>query len=305
MATNTHISKLAALVAALAAVALGLPAKSQAYGWPVKPFHVQHPVRGFFGDPRITYTGRKQFHFGIDISAKNGTAVYATLSGRVYVENEEVVTVVGARGLEFSYWHVIPTVRTGQSVTAYRTVIGHILKPNGHVHLSEAHNGVYVNPLRRGALAPFADHTKPIVRSVRVERAGRALMSRLVVSGSVDLVARVADTTPLPVRRPWFDMPVVPALVRWRIVGLTHWAVAADFRRVIPGPSAFHDYYATWTHQNRPGRAGRYGIYLRHGWDSTTVEDGSYTIEVVASDTRGNRSTLRTTLRVANGLRDR
>lgn len=304
MATNTHISELAAFVAALAAVALALPTQGHAYGWPVKPFHAQHPVRGFFGDPRITYDGRKQFHFGIDISAKNGTAVYATLSGRVYVENGEVVTVVGAGRVEFSYWHVVPTVRTGQYVTAYRTVIGHILKPNGHVHFSETHNGVYVNPLRRGALAPFVDHTRPRVRSVRVERGGRPVAHGRV-SGKVDLVARVADKTPLAVRRPWFDMPVIPALVRWRIVWLTPWNVAADFRHVIPLPSAFHSYYALWTHQNRPGRAGRYGIYLRHAWDSTTVEDGSYTIEVVAADIRGNSATLRTRLHVANGLRNR
>ena len=300
MVTNTHISKVAALVAALAAVALGSADEARAYGWPVKPFHAQHPVRGFFGDPRITYTGRKQFHFGIDISARNGTAVYATLSGRVYVEGE-VVTVVGTGGVEFSYWHVVPTVRTGKYVTAYRTVVGHIVKPNGHVHFSEAHNGVFVNPLRRGALAPYVDHTKPTVRSIRIERGGRAV-AQGGVSGTVDLVARVADTTPLAVRRPWFHMPVVPALVRWRIVGLTRWNVAADFRRVIPLPSAFHSYYAAWTRQNRPARAGRYGIYLRHGWDSTAVEDGTYRIEVVASDIRGNSTHLRVPLHIANGL---
>src|SRR5215218_11120041 len=144
-------------VCAVGLVTLAAPAAASAYGWPVKPFHVQHPVRGFFGDPRSADCGRRQFHFGIDIYAKNGTAVYATLSGRVFLGEAEtfsphpdVVEIVGPGGLEFSYWHVIPAVRHGQLVTAYRTVIGHILKPNGHVHFSEAQQGVYVNPLRRG-----------------------------------------------------------------------------------------------------------------------------------------------------------
>src|SRR5919106_1148871 len=58
------------------------------YGWPVQPFHVQHPVRGFFGDPRVGeaadgHVESKTFHFGVDVSAPDGTAVYATTSGRV------------------------------------------------------------------------------------------------------------------------------------------------------------------------------------------------------------------------------
>ena len=70
--------------------ALGAPASlagtsitpRPAYGWPVKPFHRQHPVRGFFGDPRIGMTPKgmlSSFHFGIDVSCPNGTPVYATL----------------------------------------------------------------------------------------------------------------------------------------------------------------------------------------------------------------------------------
>ena len=57
------------------------------YGWPVKPFDREHPVRGNFGDPRTVFAGPPtrrtlmaaggsfQFHFGVDISAPNGTAV--------------------------------------------------------------------------------------------------------------------------------------------------------------------------------------------------------------------------------------
>ena len=41
-------------------------------GWPLKPFDRAHPVRGMFNDPRIAGSSRS-FHFGIDISAPNGT----------------------------------------------------------------------------------------------------------------------------------------------------------------------------------------------------------------------------------------
>ena len=210
--------------------------------------------------------------------------------------------IAGAAGLEFSYWHVIPTVRNGQYVTAYRTLIGHIERPLGHVHFSEAHYGVYVNPLRRAALAPFADHTALTVRSLQVAHADR-FVAKTDVSGSIDLVADVADTTPLLVRKPWQDMPVMPAVVRWRIVRVTRWNVAADFRQTIPLPSAFGGFYARRTSQNHAGRCGRYRIYLARGWDSTTVRNGTYSVEVVAADTRGNSTRFRTSLRVANGLR--
>src|SRR5215510_2869208 len=103
---------LAAGVAATVTLVLGVanPSVSQAassstttspaYGWPIKPFHRQHPVSGFFGDPRIGMTPKGMhsgFHFGIDISCPNRTPVYATMDGTVRVESfrPEVVTIVG------------------------------------------------------------------------------------------------------------------------------------------------------------------------------------------------------------------
>src|SRR2546423_77737 len=70
---------------------------SSSYGWPVKPFDHQHPVRGAFGDPRTVFVapptadgllhgaGQFSFHEGIDISAANGTAVYPVRDGRLTV----------------------------------------------------------------------------------------------------------------------------------------------------------------------------------------------------------------------------
>src|SRR4051794_4247082 len=64
-----------------------LPAVAPAYGWPVKPFDRQHPVRAFLDDPRIGANGAKAFHFGIDVAAPDGTPVYAVEGGTLYLSH--------------------------------------------------------------------------------------------------------------------------------------------------------------------------------------------------------------------------
>jgi len=54
-------------------------------------------VRGVFGDPRIGGGGGKSFHFGVDVSALDGTAVYAVRGGRVSID-EENITVIEVDG---------------------------------------------------------------------------------------------------------------------------------------------------------------------------------------------------------------
>jgi murein DD-endopeptidase MepM/ murein hydrolase activator NlpD len=55
------------------------------YEWPVMPFAQQHPVRGFFGDPRIGDAGGTSFHFGIDVSVPDETPVYSVIAGTVHL----------------------------------------------------------------------------------------------------------------------------------------------------------------------------------------------------------------------------
>lgn len=309
MSTTTHIKLFAALAAA---VALGTATPAHAsYHWPLKPFDRQHPVRGYLGDPRIA--GHKYsigtFHFGVDISAPNGTAVYATLDGVASPSrlHRDVVVVSNGRGTAHEYWHVIPAVRSGDRIVAYRTVIGHIEKPWAHVHFCEAESGVYVNPLRRGALSPYRDNTKPTVHTISFEHAGRAVGGR--VSGTVDIVSEAWDDTPLPVTAPWTDKPVAPAFVEWRLTGSrvlasSSWHVAADFRYALPRV-AFTSVYAPWTRQNHPwagtGR-GRYRYFLAHGLDTRTLPNGVYRITVVAEDTAGNKASRSRTFTVENGV---
>jgi hypothetical protein len=280
------------------------------YGWPVRPFREQHPVRGFFGDPRIGMTpqGRRStFHFGVDVSAPNGSAVYATIDGVVvrWPHRPETVGVRSADGrTEFQYWHVAPSVAAGERVRAYRTVVGHVEAPWAHVHFSELRDGVYLNPLRRGAMGPYEDGSEPRVKSLRVERSGRPV-GRGRIAGAVDLVAEALDVTPLPVPAPWTSRPVTPAVLRWRLVDrrgrpATPWRTAADFRRSIPADSAFATVYARWTRQNHASRSGRYRFLLAHAWDSTTIADGAYVLVVAATDTRGNTGVGRFPVRIVN-----
>lgn len=271
--------------------------ESYAYGWPVKPFHEQHPVRGFFGDPRISDHGQtRQFHFGVDVSAPNGIPVYATVTGTVSIHplHRDTVLVSDARGLEFGYWHVVPTIRTGQRAVAYETVIGRIEEPWAHVHFAEARNGVYLNPLRPGAMGPFVDTTKPFASRITAEVDGRVVSPR--PHGPFELVAQLQDETPLAVPRPWHDLPVMPALVRWRLLDaagrpVVGWRTVIDLRRTIPDASEFDRTWAPGVSQNHVRMPGRYRVYLARSIDG--LRAGNYTVEVSARDTRDNRSVTR------------
>jgi len=281
-----------------------------AYGWPVKPFDRQHPVRGFFGDPRIGMTPKGMhsgFHFGIDISCPNGTPVYATLDGTVRLEpfRPEVVTIVGRDDrTQFEYWHIRPAVASGAHVTAYRTLVGWAEPPWEHVHFSERRDGVYVNPLRPGALGPFRDTTRPSVKELRVDLKRGGALSR-ATRGTVDLVVEAYDVTPIRVPGRWGGKPVTPSLLRWRLVTpygavVRGWRTAIDHRLVKPDDAVYTTQYAQWTRQNKRGRPGRYRFVLTASWDTRGVADGVYLVEVAASDTRGNTGFRRFPIRIAN-----
>jgi hypothetical protein len=193
-------------------------------------------------------------------------------------------------------------VADGSSAVAYRTVVGHIARGWGHVHLSEIVDGRYVNPLRPGALAPYRDHTTPSAGHLSVERDGVPLRGRHA-SGRVDLVVEAHDETPLAVPAPWNAKPVAPALVRWRISGArTDWTTAIDFTGRFP-LVGFSSVYAAWTRQNKAHRTGRYRFVLRSGWDTRELADGAYRVEVEVSDTAGNRGRYVESITIANGVR--
>lgn len=273
------------------------------YGWPLAPVDVQHPIRGFFGDPRTPTSDPDThgFHWGIDVACRPWEQVYATISGYVVLRaSHPESVVVQAYGSSYfhEYWHVRPVVRHGQVVQAGRTVIARVVPGDvsSHVHFAEHRGGRYLNPLRKGALHPFRDSTRPVVRSLTV-RAGDVIHV-LPRSGHVDLVADAYDSTPLPVPGRFGDKPVTPAVVAWRLGGGAGWRVAWDVRETIPARADFHLTYGPATRQNTPyGRDGRYRFYLAHGIEVSALRAAGC-IDVRALDTRGNASTRRFTFRV-------
>jgi hypothetical protein len=274
------------------------------YGWPVEPFNKQHAVRGFFCDPRIGGQGQKSFHFGVDVSAPDGTAVFAVEAGTVHSEGDLNIAVVGDGGTRsHGYWHIVPSVRPGQRVRKH-ALLGHIARTWGHVHLAERRAGRYWNPLRVGALTPFDDFGAPVVDRIVVERGGVRLDPR-AVTGVVNLIAVAHDIPPISAPPPWRRLPVTPALVRWRLVRdareVVPWRVVADFRSTLLPKSRFSAIYAAGTRQNHPNAPGLYRFRLARAWDTRQHRDGSYRLDVEAADIRGNASRRHLELVLVNG----
>src|SRR5581483_2954890 len=239
-----------------------------AYGWPVKPFHVPHPVRGDFGDPRTvfeTLAGAVSFHNGIDIAAPAGTPVYPVVSGVAWVMGPQEIVVRTDDGRSFQYWHLKPAVLDADHVAAGRTVLGRVLRQAGHVHLAEIDEGVVRNPLAPGHLAPYEDRTPPAVHGVAFRDPAGAPLDPDALHGPVTVVAWADDAPSLPVPGPWHGLPVAPAAVLVAVDGVVR--AATDFRRTIPRQESFWQVYASGTYQNAPvvGRrlySGRRGRYL-------------------------------------------
>jgi len=277
------------LLFAFSLLALLVPAAASAYGWPIKPFYQQHAIRGYFNDPRLS--GEEfGFHFGVDISAPDGTPVYAIEGGRVRVRGETVTVFPKRGGNQLSYWHVVPSVVKDQRVRQHQ-LIGHIAAGAEHVHLAEYKNGTYLNPLRLGGLAPYIDDTVPQIPSLTFSSGGNPIAPE-AVTGTVDIATEAFDTSPLPIPFPWNQAIVTPSLLRWRIVQgqntIKPWETAVDFRTFLLPISLFDFVYAPGTFQNKAGRRGRYEFYLAHQFDTHALPNGSYVLQIDALDDQEN-----------------
>ena len=272
------------------------------YSWPLRPFDRPHPVRAYFNDPRIS-GGSKAFHFGIDISAPNGTPVYAVSAGTVHLENPRAVSVAAGE-VDFGYWHLVPAVRHLERVARHQ-LLGHVEAPWLHVHFAERRGGLYRNPLRPGALTPWHDTTTPHVTRVTFLRDGRELAAA-ALAGGVDVVAEAHDEPPLPVPAPWHGLPVTPARLRWRVLrdgaAARRWHTPIDFTKTLIPKERFAAVYAPGTRQNHAGEAGLYRFYLAHTWSTGLLADGPYEIEAEASDLAGNAASLRVPVVLVNNL---
>jgi hypothetical protein len=170
-------------------------------GWPLKPFHGQHALRAGFDEHRPS-----GFHVGIDIQAKDWSPVYAIQPGRAHILDSRWPDARVQVG-NYIYWHVHPAVREGQRVIPYVTVLGHVLRSMGHLHLSEVTaSGRYLNPLRPGGrvLFPYADDEPPVI--------GRPLIAQ---DGGVTI--DVFDPQSFRVRTRYLTPVLAPAGLAYRL----------------------------------------------------------------------------------------
>lgn len=301
---------------------------SASYGWPVRPFDRQHPVRGSFGDPRSIFRGAPtvrglmhsacacSYHQGIDVAAADGTAVYAVRDGVVRTVTPDWVEIDSPGGGAFQYWHIGPSVHVGDRVQARQDVLGHILKGSQHVHLTELSDGKPVNPLAPGHIGPYVDQTTPAVGEIsfRSRDTGPELLPEYV-HGAVELVASASDTPAVPVPGQWNGLPVTPAKLTFRITTFPKGdvvvpdSVAMDVSRTLPATSDMWHTYARGTHMNMVQmgvhrywyNAGVYLFKLTPGvWDSRRVKDGVYRLTATAWDTAGNHSSASQVFQVHN-----
>jgi hypothetical protein len=285
------------------------------YPWPIAPVHEQHPVRGFFGDPRTVFNGPGEgafsFHNGVDISAYTGNHVLPVVSGLVVKLAPDRVVVASSFDRRFQYVHLKPLVRLGEWVTASTTVLGLVDPVLHHVHLSEIRGMCVVNPLMPGHLTPFHDDKTPVVASITFENPAGRTLDPDALHGSVRVIAQAFDRPPIPSAPPWGSMPVSPALIRWRLLTpagrVVMSATAVDFRTSLPPREDFCEVYAPGTEQNfaaddgsfRWGRPGRYLFDLTPDLlDTTILRDGRYRFVVAASNTAGHTGSKGVTIEV-------
>ena len=300
-------------MAALDARCGAVARRREPYPWPLRPFDQQHPVRGFFGDPRTISIddplappapgdpGVFAFHNGVDIAGAPGEPVYPVVSGTVERKTPDELIVHGSGGRTFQYWHLKERAWSGEHVVAERTVLGTIQAVWGHVHLTEIRGVCVVNPLAPGHLTPF--HDSSIARALAIEATaadGRPLDPNQLPT-RFQLLARAAERPPLPSPGAWRDLPVTPALVEWRLTTaaghtVVPTTVVADFRYTIPPNRDFWQIYGAGSHQNIvigfDDRAFRVpGVYLfRLKGLPQPLRPGRYLIKVTVANVRGRRS---------------
>ena len=294
----------ALLLVLVTLAAAWLPSVAAGYGWPLKPFNRPHPIRGSFGDPRYHLGPESElssFHFGVDIAARDGTAVYAVEPGYVHAYSGRL-TVTARSGREFGYWHVHPVVKTGRHVRRHQ-LLGRIIATWGHVHFSESFRGVYKDPLRRWALTPFRDSAAPIVDMLRLVNDSGGSVDPQHVTGGLSFVIGAWDAPPIPPRSPWEVARLAPSAIWWTLSvpnGVFASSLVADFAVGIPPSSLYGWIYAPGTYQNKAHRPGSYLFWGARSLDTGGYPDGRYQLVVSARDDRGNIGTRAVDLQFAN-----
>ena len=77
-------------------------------------------------------------------------------------------------------------------------------------------------------------------------------------------------------------------------------SLTVSFDVILPSNGLYNWIYAPGTYQNKPHRPGRYLFWIAHGFDTTAFPNGTYTLQVEASDTRRNVGSASAQFTIAN-----
>lgn len=272
------------------ACATGCAAPGVIPGWPLRPFHKQHAIRAGIDELRPA-----NFHVAVDIEANNYEPVYAIQSGYASVSDtgsyHDTKVTVG----NFTYWHIAPTVYSGQYVVAYQTEIGAVEHGFGHVAFSEGGDNDYLNPLRPGGpLQPYTDHDAPVIGVPQIFPDGRVIVGAFDPQSFID---RSSYLTPV----------LAPAGLAWRLydakghaITSLQWAlrssgyISPSLKPVIFAPGASNPGFAcfytqficipNWVYNLAGGLTGPLPFYA--------MRRGRYRLTIYAEDFKGNTSAL-------------
>ena len=119
------------------------------------------PVQGWitsgFGYRKSPFTGKKEFHKGLDIANRKGTEVVATADGVVSFVGQQgnfgnLMVIDHGHGLSTRYAHLSKTlIKRGDNVTRGQTIaqMGNTGRSTGpHLHYEVRLNGIPVNPTK-------------------------------------------------------------------------------------------------------------------------------------------------------------
>jgi hypothetical protein len=258
-----------------------------ASGWPLEPFHRQHAIRAGINELR---TG--SMHSGIDIQARNGQAVYAMENGTATVTHQGFDTNVHVG--RFVYFHVNPWVSSGQYVSAYSTVIGTVIPPGGHVHVTDQLGGAELNPLRPSGrvVGPWRDTASPVIGIPTIRR------DRRVIVEAYDPQSFVVHTT-------YYTPVLAPAALAWRIrtkqgrrIGGLNWALRGThvypfaLRNLVYAPGARGGGFQCFAYHPRCTPNWRYWLAGGLAPRLPRLGVGAYTLTVYAWDWKGNATAL-------------
>jgi hypothetical protein len=299
---------------------MGQVSDTTKYPWPIGSMNQQINIGGTFGEYRSTSTAG-HYHNGTDVSGAAGTPVYAVLPGIVRVAYHDgstgydsyvrVEATINGQSKHITYYHTIPTVSVGQSVTFGQQISTIAID---HVHLIEYRLGTgvsstHLNAIRPdGGLVPYVDTWKPYIRYVKFHiDNSTTLLSPTQLGGKVDIIVHVEEgngTSSAALNNGTYE-------IGYKILSEDRQTVVynpADnglrFRYYNKPADGYvnYNYYQPESNTSKHvyivtnGAGASYvatnQMVLNNFWDTDALPYGAFTVMVFAKDTRGNADTV-------------